>query len=264
MPSEVAQETEAHRPKEELDQSRRGSVEESYREPRLPYEVRNSAFEIVVLCRKTRGERTGGALRGGLSLAKSTWGKVRTKRQPRFRAGSARLACQNIIPHSQLSISCKAASNPTNQLTGHIIFNDNRRTGLANLLEGLLLLSGQDDIKMANVQQLSDEFSDLQKKLQDVIEARQKLDAQLSENQAVQKEFKTLDDDANIYKLIGPTLIKQDKDEAVMNVDKRLDFIEKEIKRIEGQIAEFSEASEKKKAEIMQIQMQQQAQAQQK
>ncbi|KAK6516675.1 hypothetical protein TWF506_006570 [Arthrobotrys conoides] len=121
---------------------------------------------------------------------------------------------------------------------------------------------------MANVQQLSDEFSDLQKKLQDVIEARQKLDAQLSENQAVQKEFKTLDSDANIYKLIGPTLIKQDKDEAVMNVDKRLDFIEKEIKRIEGQIAEFSEASEKKKSEIMQIQIQQQqqqqAQAQQK
>ncbi|KAF3942084.1 hypothetical protein ABW19_dt0203948 [Dactylella cylindrospora] len=109
-----------------------------------------------------------------------------------------------------------------------------------------------------SLQELSDEFSDIQKKLQEVIEARQRLDAQLSENKAVQKEFSTLDDDANIYKLIGPTLIKQDKSEAIMNVDKRLDFIEKEIKRIEGQLTEFSEASDKKKAEIIQIQMQQQ------
>ncbi|EPS39157.1 hypothetical protein H072_7047 [Dactylellina haptotyla CBS 200.50] len=115
---------------------------------------------------------------------------------------------------------------------------------------------------MATVQQLSDEFADIQKKLQDVIEARQRLDAQYSENKAVQKEFATLDADANIYKLIGPTLIKQDKDEATMNVNKRLDFIEKEIKRIEGQIKDFSETSEKKKAEIMQIQMEQQGQAQ--
>ncbi|KAF3906668.1 hypothetical protein ABW20_dc0109952 [Dactylellina cionopaga] len=106
------------------------------------------------------------------------------------------------------------------------------------------------------LQQLSDEFQDVQKKLQEVIDARQRLDAQLSENQAVQKEFASLDADANIYKLIGPTLIKQDKDEAVMNVDKRLDFIEKEIKRIEGQIAEFTEIGEKKKTQIMQIQMQ--------
>ncbi|EWC48233.1 hypothetical protein DRE_02337 [Drechslerella stenobrocha 248] len=112
-------------------------------------------------------------------------------------------------------------------------------------------------------QQLSDDFTDLQKKLQVVIEARQRLDAQLSENQAVQKEFAELDDDANIYKLIGPTLIKQDKDEAVMNVDKRLDFIDKEIKRIEAQIAEYSENSEKKKAEIMRLQMEQQQQQQQ-
>ncbi|KAF3908440.1 hypothetical protein ABW21_db0202267 [Orbilia brochopaga] len=108
------------------------------------------------------------------------------------------------------------------------------------------------------VQQLSDEYTELQKKLQDVIEARQRLDAQLSENKAVQKEFAALDADANIYKLIGPTLIKQDKDEAVMNVDKRLDFIDKEIKRIEGQITEYSSNSDKMKADIMQIQMQQQ------
>lgn len=44
-----------------------------------------------------------------------------------------------------------------------------------------------------------------------------------------QKEFAKLSDDANIYKSIGPVLLKQDKNEAVMAVDGRLDFIEKEM-----------------------------------
>lgn len=43
------------------------------------------------------------------------------------------------------------------------------------------------------------------------------------------QEFSILDDDANIYKLVGPVLLKQDKPEAVMNVDKRLEFIEAEM-----------------------------------
>lgn len=43
------------------------------------------------------------------------------------------------------------------------------------------------------------------------------------------KEFSVLNEDANIYKLIGPVLVKQDRAEAVMNVDKRLEFIEAEM-----------------------------------
>ncbi len=44
-----------------------------------------------------------------------------------------------------------------------------------------------------------------------------------------QQEFAALDDEANIYKLIGPVLVKQDKSEATMNVDKRLEFIGSEM-----------------------------------
>ncbi|WEW60503.1 Prefoldin subunit 6 [Emydomyces testavorans] len=97
--------------------------------------------------------------------------------------------------------------------------------------------------------------------LQEVIEAREKLEAQQQENKSVQKEFSTLDDDANIYKLIGPVLLKQDKTDAVMAVDGRLAFIEKEIKRIEKQITDIQEKSEKKKAEVIQFQTQMQQQA---
>jgi prefoldin beta subunit len=43
------------------------------------------------------------------------------------------------------------------------------------------------------------------------------------------QEFASLKDDANIYKLVGPVLLKQDKTEAVLAVDGRLEFIEKEM-----------------------------------
>lgn len=43
------------------------------------------------------------------------------------------------------------------------------------------------------------------------------------------QEFATLADDANIYKLIGPVLLKQDKAEAVMNVNRRLEHIQSEM-----------------------------------
>jgi len=112
------------------------------------------------------------------------------------------------------------------------------------------------------LQGLSDEFQTLQNDLNLAVEARRKLESQLQENKSVQKEFSGLDDDANIYKLVGPVLLKQDKVEAKMNVDKRLEFIESEIKRIEAQIADLTSKQEKKKIEVMQLQQLQQQAAQ--
>ncbi|EKG10539.1 Prefoldin beta-like protein [Macrophomina phaseolina MS6] len=99
------------------------------------------------------------------------------------------------------------------------------------------------------LQDLSDDFQKLQTELQTIVEARQKLESQQQENKGVQQEFENVGDDANIYKLVGPVLLKQDKSEAVLAVSGRLEFIEKEIKRIEGQINEVQERSEKKKIE---------------
>jgi prefoldin beta subunit len=42
------------------------------------------------------------------------------------------------------------------------------------------------------------------------------------------KELEKLDDDANVYKLVGSVLIKQDLVEAKGNVTKRLEFIQNE------------------------------------
>ena len=43
------------------------------------------------------------------------------------------------------------------------------------------------------------------------------------------QEFATLDDDAKIYKLVGPVLLKQETAEAKSTVDSRLEYIEKEM-----------------------------------
>ncbi|OJJ60695.1 hypothetical protein ASPSYDRAFT_756796 [Aspergillus sydowii CBS 593.65] len=97
------------------------------------------------------------------------------------------------------------------------------------------------------MQALSEEYQTLQTELDGLVDARQKLESQQQENKSVQTEFTSLDDDANIFKLIGPVLLKQDKSEALMAVNGRLEFIEKEIKRIEGQIKENEEKTDKKR-----------------
>ncbi|KAF9102516.1 hypothetical protein BGX27_010974 [Mortierella sp. AM989] len=109
-------------------------------------------------------------------------------------------------------------------------------------------------------------YQNLQKEYTKAVDSRQKLDSQLQENKLVQEEFKLLKDDANIYKLIGPVLTKQDKVEAVTNVDKRIDFINAEIVRVEQQLKDLQEKSEKKRVELVETQtaMQQYAAQQQK
>ncbi|KAG0323376.1 hypothetical protein BGZ99_002793 [Dissophora globulifera] len=109
-------------------------------------------------------------------------------------------------------------------------------------------------------------YQALQKDYTKAVESRQRLDSQLQENTLVQAEFKLLKDDANIYKLIGPVLTKQDKTEAVTNVDKRIDFINTEIDRVEKQLKDMQAKTDKKRIELVELQtaLQQSAAAQQK
>ncbi|KAG0039917.1 hypothetical protein BGZ82_006174 [Podila clonocystis] len=97
-------------------------------------------------------------------------------------------------------------------------------------------------------------YQTIQKDYSKAVESRQRLDSQLQENKIVQEEFALLKGDANIYKLIGPVLVKQEKPEAVTNVDKRIDFIQAEIDRVEKQLKELQEKTEKKRLELVQTQ----------
>ncbi|KAN0059650.1 Prefoldin subunit 6 [Thecaphora frezii] len=94
------------------------------------------------------------------------------------------------------------------------------------------------------------DFQKLQNTFQTAVEARQRLDSQLSENLQVKKEFDSLSADNQIYKLIGPVLVKQEQTEAKSNVDKRIEFIKSEIERVEKQLQELNEKMEKRKVEV--------------
>ena len=61
------------------------------------------------------------------------------------------------------------------------------------------------------------------------------------------------DDDAIVYKLVGPVLAKQDMDEARTNVKTRLDFITKEIDRMDNLEKEFLGKVEDKRKNIMKL-----------
>ncbi|KAH9016417.1 prefoldin subunit 6 [Lactarius deliciosus] len=106
----------------------------------------------------------------------------------------------------------------------------------------------------ARLQAASSDYQKLQVDLSSSVEARQRLDAQLSENELVKKEFSTLTPNNIVFKLVGPVLVKQDQAEAKSNVDKRLEFIGGEIKRIEAQLQEIEQKSEKKKLELVELQ----------
>ena len=78
-----------------------------------------------------------------------------------------------------------------------------------------------------------------------MIEARQRLDSQQSENELVLKasrpnrspmlladatqEFALLKPHNTVYKLVGPSLVPQDQTEAKQNVEKRLEYIKTEM-----------------------------------
>ncbi|CAL9737699.1 prefoldin subunit 6 [Monosporozyma servazzii] len=98
---------------------------------------------------------------------------------------------------------------------------------------------------------LTAKYQTIQGELEDFILARQKLETQLQENKIVQDEFKSLNDDAPIYKLTGNVLLPVEHGEAHSNVEKRLEFINQEIKRCEDNIKGKQDELDKVRAEIM-------------
>ena len=87
-------------------------------------------------------------------------------------------------------------------------------------------------------EKISLEFSNAQRNLNELMTARSTLETQYQENKIVLSEFDHLNEDSKIYKLTGPILMPQDYNEAKLNVNKRIEFIEGEIKRVETKIGD--------------------------
>lgn len=90
-------------------------------------------------------------------------------------------------------------------------------------------------------------------------QVRRQYTVQHGENEMVQKELELLEDDANVYKLIGPVLVKQDLAEAKANVNKRLDYITAELKRMDATLKTMEEQQMAKRDEVMKTQQRIQA-----
>ncbi|KAH0590870.1 hypothetical protein H2248_000987 [Termitomyces sp. 'cryptogamus'] len=114
--------------------------------------------------------------------------------------------------------------------------------------------SAMTESLQAKLQLASAEFQKTQGELSTAVEARQRLDAQLSENELVKKEFALLKPENRVFKLLGPVLVKQDQVEAKSNIETRLEFIRSEIKRVEAQLQDIQGRQDKKKVEIIEIQ----------
>ncbi|OAX44360.1 Prefoldin, partial [Rhizopogon vinicolor AM-OR11-026] len=103
-------------------------------------------------------------------------------------------------------------------------------------------------------QSTSTDYQKIQTELASFVDSRTRLDAQLSENEMVKKEFAQLTPSNTVYKLVGPVLVPQEQDEAKANVETRLEFIKSEMKRVDAQIKDGEDRSEKRKNELVEIQ----------
>jgi prefoldin beta subunit len=102
-------------------------------------------------------------------------------------------------------------------------------------------LAAEIDSEVAKFRQVQDEVQQLRTDLQVVM-------GQLAENEMVQQELSLLDENANIFKMVGPILIKNSQEDAKDTVAKRIEFITSEKERLEKKLADL----EKRSVEIAQ------------
>uniref|UniRef100_A0A0E0NCC8 Prefoldin subunit 6 n=1 Tax=Oryza rufipogon TaxID=4529 RepID=A0A0E0NCC8_ORYRU len=85
---------------------------------------------------------------------------------------------------------------------------------------------------------------------------RKQYTIQVGENEL---ELELVNDEANVYKLIGPVLVKQDLAEAKANVKKRIEYISAELKRMDRALKDLEEKQNSKKESIFKLQQKMQA-----
>jgi len=122
--------------------------------------------------------------------------------------------------------------------------------------------------KLAELQQKmeneSNEIKKIETEYQKVVQGKRSLGEKKSENEMVLTELGLVDqDNATIFKLVGPILAKQDFHEAQSSVSARLVYISKEIDRMDHLEKEFIGNVEDKKRAIQKMQNEFRAIAQQ-
>jgi prefoldin beta subunit len=90
--------------------------------------------------------------------------------------------------------------------------------------------------------------------IQELMGPRAQYIGQKNENDLVKKELGLLEDDAVLYKLVGPVMIKQDLDEAKQNVDNRIKYFTGELGRLDTRQKELEDQQEKQRSTLVELQ----------
>ena len=77
-----------------------------------------------------------------------------------------------------------------------------------------------------------------------------------NENNMVKTELEILEDSDIVYKLIGPILVKQEQNEAKIQVNQRLEMINKEINKLEKNLRDNNNKIEDNRKKLGEIQNQ--------
>ncbi|XP_009421262.3 prefoldin subunit 6 isoform X1 [Musa acuminata AAA Group] len=97
-------------------------------------------------------------------------------------------------------------------------------------------------------------LSKIQKDIAKNHQVRKQYTIRLGENELVLTELELLNENSNVYKLIGPVLVKQDIAEANANVRKRIEYISVELKRLDGTLQDSEDKQNSKKESVLQLQ----------
>jgi prefoldin beta subunit len=87
-------------------------------------------------------------------------------------------------------------------------------------------MAAEIDKETANFREIEEQLQKVRSDLQIVL-------GQLTENEMVMQELDLLEGSTNVFKMVGPVLIKNSLDEAKDTVSKRVEFITAERKRLE-------------------------------
>lgn len=74
--------------------------------------------------------------------------------------------------------------------------------------------------------------------------------SQVGENEMVVAELQFLEEDAKVFKLIGPVLVQQDVVEVKANVSTRIEFIKKDMAKIDAQIKDYEKKAEEQRQKV--------------
>lgn len=109
-------------------------------------------------------------------------------------------------------------------------------------------MAAEIDEEVAKFRQVQEDLNKVRNDLQIVL-------GQLAENEMVQQELNLLDSNANIYKMVGPVLIKNSHGDAKDTVKKRLEFITSEKDRLETRAKDLEQKGMGISQKVQQMQM---------